>query len=221
MGYGINLKAISLPDYRDMLKAKELLPGRRLLLMGIDEAFDKLQAAGFGDAEALLKGIGTPKKLEAISRQTGISPEYLILLKRELGGLQVKSVSLGDFPYLPPEVAAQLREKGLKDSQDVYEATQGFAEPEMLCEPAGISEIQAREVCALCDLVRINGVGKVFTHILVDAGYRSARDIADEDAAHLRDNANWISANPKYNLEPLGEKDAQYCIDYAMLLLKE
>lgn len=221
MGYGINLKAISLPAYRDMLKTKELLPGRRLLLVGLDDAFDKLQAAGFDDAEALLKGIGAPKKLETVSQQTGIAPEYLILLKREMGGLQTKSVSLGDFPHLPPEVAAQLREKGLKDSEDVYDATQGFAEPERLCELAGISETHARAVCALCNLIRINGVGKVFAHILVDAGYRSARDIADEDAVHLRDNANWISANPKYNLEPLGEKDAQYCIDYAVLLLKE
>ena len=220
MGYSINLKAISLPAYRDMLKGKELLPGRKLLLVGIDEAFDKLQAAGFDDAEALRKGIGTPKKIETVSQQTGLSPEYLILLKRELGGLKAKSVSLGDFPHLPPEDAAHLREKGLKDSEDVYEATQGFAEPERLCSLAGIPEGQAREVCALCDLIRINGVGKVFAHILVDAGYRSVQDIAEENAAHLRDNVNWISANPKYGIEPLGEKDAQYCIDYAALLLK-
>jgi hypothetical protein len=219
MGYSIDLKSISLPAYRDMLKTKELPTSRRLLHQGINAAFAQLQKGGFEDAEALLKGLSTPKKIKDVSQKTGVSAEYLALLKRELGGLEVKSMNLGAFPYLSPDILSPLTEKGLKDSEDVYEYTQCFAEPQSLCDLAGISEPQAREVCALCDLVRISGVGKVFAHILYDAGYRCLREIAEEDATHLRDNANRIGV-ATYGIESLGLRDAQYCIDSAALLLK-
>ena len=219
MPYSINLKNIALPAYRDMLKAKQLSPSRRLLHQGINEAFTLLQRGGFEDAEALLKGLGTPKKIESVSMKTGVSAEYLALLKRELGGLEAKSMNLGEFPYLSPDIVSLLTEKGLKDSEDVYEYTQRFAEPQRLCDLSGISEPQAQEVCALCDLVRISGVGKVFAHILYDAGYRCLREIAEEDATHLRDNANCVGV-AKYGIESLGLRDAQYCIDSAALLLK-
>ena len=220
MGYSINLKKIPLPDYRDMLKGKALLPGRKLLHYDIDKAFELLESSGFCDAEALLKGIGSPKKLEAVSQGTGLSAEYLTLLKRELGGLQSKSLRLSEFPHLPSNIVSLLSETGMRDSEDVYTMTKGFAEPDRLCTLAGISVLQAEEVCALCDFIRINGVGKVFAHILYDAGYRCLRDIAGADAAHLRESANRISAGPKYAIEPLGMKDAQYCIDYAVALLQ-
>ena len=219
MGYRINLKSISLSAYRDMLKAKQLSPSRRLLHQGINEAFALLQKGGFDDVEALLKSLSTPKKIESVSMKTGLSEEYLALLKRELGGLEAKSMNLSEFPYLPTDIVSLLTENGLKDSEDVYEYTQCFTEPQRLCDLSGISELQAREVCTLCDLVRISGVGKVFAHILYDAGYRSLREIAEEDATHLRDNANSIGVT-KYDIEPLGLRDAQYCIDSAVLLLK-
>jgi AraC-like DNA-binding protein len=81
MGYSIDLKAISLLTYCSMLKAKQLQPSRRQLHQGINGAFARLQECGFDDAEALLKGISTPKKIEAISRDTGLSSDYLGLLK--------------------------------------------------------------------------------------------------------------------------------------------
>ncbi len=219
MSYSINMKAISLPMYRDMLKAKQLSPGRRMIHQGINGIFAQLQEAGFKDVEALLKGLSTPKKIESVSNRTGVPAEYLALLKRELGGLETKSMSLGAFPYLSLDIVSLLNNKGLKDSEDVYEYTQGFAEPEKLCGLTGISEPQAQEVCTLCDLVRINGVGKLFAHILYDAGYRCLREIAEEDATHFRDNANSVGV-AKYDIEPLGLRDAQYCIDSAVLLLK-
>ncbi len=219
MPYSINMKSITLPAYRDMLKAKELPPSRRALHQGINDIFARLQQAGFEDAAALLKGLGAPKKMEEISRKTGVPVEYLTLLKRELGSLEAKSMNLGGFPYLSPDIVSMLTERGLKDSKDVYEVTQGFAEPQRLCDLSGISGPQALEVCALCDLVRISGVGKVFAHILYDAGYRCLREIAEEDATHFRDNANSVGV-VKYDIEPLGLRDAQYCIDSAALLMK-
>ena len=220
MTYRLDMKSISLPAYRDMLKAKELPPGRRQLHQGINDAFAQLQRGGFEDVEALLKGLGTPRKIEAVSMKTGLSEEYLALLKKELGGLETKSLNLGSFPYLPTGIVSLLTEKGLKDAEDVYEYTQGFAEPQRLCALSGISEQQAQEVCALCDLIRINGVDKMFAHILVDAEYRCLQQIAEEDAARLRDNINCVGM-AKYGVESIGLRDAQYLIDSAALLLKE
>ena len=219
MTYSVNMKSISLPAYRDMLKAKELPPNLRLLHQGINDAFALLQRGGFEDVEALLTGLGTPRKIEAVSMKTGVSAEYLALLRRKLGGLETKSINLGAFPYLPTDIVSLLTDKGLKDSKDVYEFTQGFLEPQRLCALSGISEPQAQEVCALCDLVRVNGVDKLFAHILVDAGYRCLREIAQEDAARLRDNINCVGM-AKYGTESLGLRDAQHLIDSAVLLLK-
>lgn len=219
MSYGIELKTIPLADYRNMLKVKELLPGRRMLHENIDGNFNLLIGAGFSDAEALYKALGSPQKLEAVCAKTGISAEYLTLLKRELGGLVAKTVPLEQFPELNASLVSLLKSKGIKSSKDLYEATKGFKNPEKLCELVGVLNEHALEVCALCDFVRVNGVGTLFAHILYAAGYTSVKDIASDNAEHLRSSVNSVIA-ARYSIENLGTKDAQYCIDYAALLMK-
>lgn len=218
MSYGIILKNITLMGYRDMLKSKDLLPSRRTLLVGIDAAFGKLEKAGFADAEELYKGLGSPKKLESVSQSTGISAEYLTLLRRELGGLVPKVVSLSDFPGLETALVSRLITAGVKNSKGIYEVTNGFTEPANLCKIAGVSQEQAQEVCALCDFVRVNGVAALFARILYTSGYRTLEGIAGEDAERFLSTVNPVLA--EYSVKPLGPKDAQYCIDYATALIK-
>jgi hypothetical protein len=219
MSYGINLKNISLSGYRDMLRGKDLLPNRRPLLDKIDGFFGLLSKADFSDAESLYKGLGSPKKIESVSRETGIPAEYLTLLKRELGSLVPKVVALSDFPGLDPALAASLNEKGLKNLKDVHAASGGFADPGALSTLAGVPKEQAAEVCALCDFVRINGVAALFARILYDTGYRSLGEIASEDAERFLSAVNPLLTG-KYSLKPLGLKDARYCIDSAAALVE-
>ncbi len=218
MSYGINLKNIPIMDYRDMLKGKDLLPSRKSLLDNIDGNFSLLERAGFEDAESLYKGLGSPKKLETVSQETGIPADYLTLLKRELGSLVPKVVFLTDFPDTDPALVSRLNESGLKNSKDVHAATGGFNDPEALCKLAGLTKQQAEEACALCDFVRVNGVAALFARILFDTGYRSLSDIAGEEAQHLLSAVNTV-LTAKYSVNPLGQKDAQYCIDYATALV--
>lgn len=219
MSYSIELKRITINQYRDMLKTKDLLPSRKMLLDDIDSVFGKMESAGFRDAEGLYKALGSPKKLESLSQSTGISADYLTLLKRELGGLIAKIVPLAQFPELEPATTERLTAKSIKNSKDVYDATEGFINNGRLCDIAGLSREQAKEVSALCDFVRINGVAALSAHIFYAAGYGSLKEIAGEDSARLLASVNHI-LKEKYALKPLGLKDAQYCIDYAALLLK-
>lgn len=218
MGYGIDLGSITLEKYRDMLKAKDLLPSRRMLRDNIDGVFELLGNAGFISAKELYKRLGSVKMLESVSKSTGVSEEYLTLLKRELGSLVPKVVSLSQFPELSPELVSRLADAGINNSKHVHAATGGFTDPYKLCETAGISQDESTEICALCDFVRVNGIAALFARILYDTGYRAISDIAGEDAQHFISAVNPELAE-KYDVNPLGLKDAQYCIDYALLLI--
>ncbi len=87
MSYSPDLSVLAIQDYRDMLKHKDLLPGRRLLLEGLDGHFASIADRGIADVAALQRALSTPKKRAAFAATTGIPDEYLVLLRREIGGL--------------------------------------------------------------------------------------------------------------------------------------
>ena len=218
MEYGVDLKKLSCREYLNILKNQNLLPGRRLLLEDIDERFRRLEDAGIAGAAQLQKSLGTPAKLSALSQQTGIPAEYLTVLKRELNSLVPKPVNISDFPGVPEDTAAKLAALGIRSSQDLFNSTAGFSEIPALASRAGIPDAQAQELCILCDLARVSGVGPVFARLLMQSGIRSAAEIARSEAGNLLERFNRVNDAAHAVNVRLGLKDMQFCIDYARLL---
>lgn len=204
MDYCLNLSRISLTDYRDLLKQQNLLPGRRMLLDGIDAHFSALAAQNLTTLAELRQRLSTPQKLASLALATGIPEEYLTILKRESGSLEQKPILLSAFPGIEPHVVAQWNAKGYTNSREVFE--RGASEPS--------------ELFSLCDLARINGVGAVAARAFFEAGFSSVQDVANAEAKDMLQRVTRVNAENQYYKANLGEKDMQFCIDFAKLLAR-
>ena len=204
MRYCLNLSRIGLLEYRDLLKAQNLLPGRRMLLDDIDRNFASLLAQGIETLEHLRQRLDTPPKLAALSAASGISEGYLKLLKRESGSFEQAPVPLASFPGLDAALLASLRQVGIINSRDYFER----------------GADQTGELYHLCDLVRINGVGALAAKAFYDAGFTTVHDVANAEAADMLRRVTRVNAEQQYYKANLGEKDMQFCIDFARLFMR-
>ena len=203
MGYTLPLEQISLSDYRQLLRQQNLLPGRRILLEQLDERFALLTSSGLANLAQLSAVLATPTKLTSLAVKTGMPEEYLVILRRELGSLAQKPVPLCDFPECDEAQIRDLDNAGIRNSRDYWEQRR---KPE-------------DTLSSLCDLVRINGVGAVAARAFYEAGFRDVVAVAQASAADMLSRVNTVNAEKGYYKAKLGEKDMQFCIDYAKLLL--
>lgn len=204
MPYCIDLERIVIGEYRELLKQQRLLPGRRILLQDIDRNFAALAAQRIDTVAQLRQRLSSPQKIGELSAVTGIPQDYLAILKRELGSLDQKPLPLSSFPGIDPELIAALAAEGVHTSKDRWEY--GAAEPD--------------ELYCLCDLVRINGVGAAAAKAFYAAGYRCVRDVSLADAAGMLERVLQANEMGRYYQAKLGEKDMQFCIDAAQLILR-
>ena len=204
MSYNLELSDFSLKDYKELLKNQNLLPGRRILWQDIDLRFSALTRQGISNVARLKSQLSTPKKIASLSEATGIPADYLTVLKREIGTLVQKPVPLASFPGVDEALLSGLAERGIKNSKDFYDS--GL-----------LGDV---ELSGLCDLVRINGVGPVAARVFFEAGFRSAALVAVADAKDMLAKVSAVNNEKKYYKAKLGEKDMQFCIDFAALLVR-
>jgi hypothetical protein len=204
MPYQLDLSAITIHAYRELLKNQRLLPGRRLLGQEVDAHFAAIAGQGVADVAQLKKLLTNPAKLTAFAAATGIAEPYWTLLKREIGSLEQKPVPISSFPGLDSATVADLNGKGIRNSREVYESDLP----------------KSSELYCLCDLVRINGVGAAAAKAFFEAGYRAVADVAKADAAEMLKLVTEANDRKGYYQAKLGEKDMQFCIDFASLLVK-
>lgn len=204
MPYNLDLSTISIQEYKELLKLQNLLPGRRILLENIEHNFESIDQEGITNIGQLKKQLSTPQKLAAFAGKTGISAGYLTILKREMGSLEQKPVSLTDFPGVDIQLVSALNSRGIKTSKDYYESAVSSTD----------------ELFRLCDLVRINGVGAVAARAFYETGYRSVSDVASAEAVLMLEKVTAVNDARGYYKARLGVKDMLFCIDFASLLIK-
>jgi len=204
MLYNLDLSAISVQEYKELLKHQNLLPGRRILWQNIDHNFEVIEKQGIANIAQLKKQLSTPQKMAAFAVSTGVSEEYLAILKREIGSLEQRPIPIANFPGMDAKTISNLNDRGIKTSKEYFES--------------GLSKTD--EVFCLCDLVRINGVGAVAAKAFYEAGYRSIAEVACADADVILERVTKVNEAKGYYKAKLGVKDMQFCIDCASLLIK-
>ena len=214
--YEPNLGAVSIRAYAEILKRSNLLPGRRLLLDQLEARFTRLEQAGVRDLQALSDALSTPKRLQALSERSGVPSEYLTVLRREIGTLIPKPLPLLEFPVVSAEAIQTLAERGIRTTKDFFEQVSDAPD----FASWGIGGEAAGELGALCDLVRINGVGASAAMALRAAGFQSARAVADAEATDLLMRVTAANEAHGWYQARLGLKDMQFVIDAAIWLTR-
>jgi nucleotidyltransferase/DNA polymerase involved in DNA repair len=220
MGYSVDLNQIPLRQYMESLKKQKLLPGRKILLENLEENFHRITAVGIGNLAELKNNISSTPRLAAFAAKTGVPENYLIILKREIGSLEQKPVAISDFPDISANTISALLNKHIKTSKDVYNLTINPNNISATSREIGIEVNELQELSSLCNLVRINGIGPIAARTLYESGYRNIAEIAQAKASELLEHMNTVNANKQYYKAKLGEKDMQFIIDAANMILK-
>jgi hypothetical protein len=175
--YHINPTDFTLQRLADSLMDRELIPSRQPLKEGLETKLKLLDDIGIKNLEDLLKALKNKGKLEDLSLKTGISREYLTLLRREANSYFPNPVPLKKFSGISPDDIQKLENLGIKHSRHLFERVGTEEKRSSLSEKTGISMVSLRELVGLSDLVRAYGVGPVFARILYDTGIKSIREL--------------------------------------------
>lgn len=119
--YSINLRKIQLTEYQQILKNKEILPGRIILKEDIEKNFKKLSdnsITNLGDLNNVLK---TKNKLELFAQKTQLTIEYLRILRRDINAFISKPVNLKEFPSISKNLISVLSDHGIIHTKYFFE----------------------------------------------------------------------------------------------------
>ncbi len=84
-----------------------------------------------------------------------------------------------------PRLAEALQGKGIKDSEALLAAAGLAAKRAALAKDLGVEERKILELCNRADLVRIWGVGRVYSDLLEFAGVDTVVELAQRNADNL------------------------------------
>jgi predicted flap endonuclease-1-like 5' DNA nuclease len=84
-----------------------------------------------------------------------------------------------------PRLAEALQGKGIEDSEALLAAAGPAAKRESLAKDLGVEERRILELCNRADLVRIRGVGRVYSDLLEFAGVDTVVELAQRNADNL------------------------------------
>ncbi len=171
--YHIDLAKYSLEKFKVSLKNRKMIPSRVILKEKIDDRFKVLSKNSIEHLHHLITQLKTKQKVEKFSNQSGLSVEYLTILKREAGSYLPNPVKLDKFPEVDLKSVTSLESAGIKHTKHLFDRTNETEKFNLLLNSTGIDKPCLEELKALSDLVRIYGVGPVFARIIYDVGVRS------------------------------------------------
>ena len=210
---------ISLEEFRKLTAGRNMLPGRVSLQEDMEERFDVLKGSGIENLEDLFRLLGSKPKIDNFSAQTGLSADYLVLLKREAGSYLARPFPLSNFPGIPYEYVEILKSRGIKNTKDLFEQVQTDQQQARLAESTGIPVYRLKELFTLCDLSRITGVGGIFARVVYEAGIRSTVEFAQTEISTQLSTYRAVIEEYRYAAGKLGEEDISYGINYAKVIV--
>jgi predicted flap endonuclease-1-like 5' DNA nuclease len=218
--YHINLKDISLDQYKQTLKKAELIPSRRILKEQIDQRFERLQTQGISNLEDLLSAAKNAKKIADLAKNTGLSEEYLTILRREVNALLPQPKNLRDFPGVEPSIVEKLAKSGIRNSKQLFLAARGKEERTQLAQAADIDPTGLLELVKLADLSRVYGVGPIFARLLFEGGADTVETLSQADSEQLFRQLEKRYLEAGYSKADFKERDIRFCIRMAKDLPK-
>jgi len=218
--YSINPARFPLEHFYELTSSRQLLPDRRILLEKIVERFKILRKQGITNLQDLITTLRTKEKILKFAQESGIPEAYLIRLKREAGSYISRPLRLSEIPGIPYEYLLMLESRGIKNTKQFFESVRTKEQQHNLSGLSGIPEARLQEIYCLSDLSRINGVGGVFARTLYMAGIRSIQQFAQMDTRQSINEYMKMLAEMGYSSVRIVERDLEYCINYASVLLQ-
>ncbi len=152
-----------------------MIPSRKPLKEKLKSRFRTIKSAGVNSVGDLIRVLKNKPKIEAFSKRTGVSIDYLTLLKREAGSYFPNPVRLDRFPGIKSHAVSKLEKIGISNSKQLFDRTVATGDRKALVSESGLSEDEINEFIGLSDLSRLYGVGPVFARLILDIGIDSVK----------------------------------------------
>ncbi len=171
--YYLDLEKYSLQKFKENLQKREMIPSRVILKEDIEGNFKIFDLHGIKSLKALLDLLKTKPKLEKFTKTTGLSINYLTVLKREAGSYLPNPINLRKFPGIEPNTTEALEKVGIKNTRQFFNNVNNEIELDSISQKTSISIDKLNELASLSDLARLYGVGPVFARIIYNSGIDS------------------------------------------------
>lgn len=183
--YHLNPQKVSLKRFQTSLESRKLIPSRVMLKEKLQSRFSTIHSAGVNTLEDLLDVLKSKPKVEAFSKKTGLSIDYLTLLKRESGSYFPNPVQLNKFSGVNNKAISKLEEAGIKNSKQLFDKVSEIDDRTALLSDSGVPEADLNELVHLSDLSRLYGVGPVFARMLYNIGIDSVKSFIHHSAEEI------------------------------------
>jgi hypothetical protein len=196
--YHINIKKYSLQKFKKNLESRDMIPSRVSLKNDLDERFKILETNSITNLKELIDRLKTKPEIKQFSIDTGLTIEYLTLIKREAKSYLPNPVRLDKFSGIPSKYVIRLEAEGLKNTRQLFNKAKDKNGRERISQRIEIPIEILNELVGLSDLTRAYGVGPVFARIIYDVGIKSINEFikrSAEDFIKLYDEKEQKKAN--------------------------
>jgi len=183
--YHIDSEKYSLKSLQISLESRKLIPSRVVLKEKLKSRFRIINSAGLNTLGDLIRTLKSKPKIEAFSKKTGLSIDYLTLLKREASSFFPNPVRLNRFAGVDNQVISKLEKMGIKNSKQLFDKAVMIKDRKALSSESGVSKDNLNELVHLSDLSRLYGVGPVFARIIYDIGIDSVKSFLNHSAEEI------------------------------------
>ncbi|WP_422081974.1 DUF4332 domain-containing protein [Ulvibacterium sp.] len=215
MGYYIDLEKISIDQYKKVLKSADLLPSWMVLKENIEENLDILKKQGIQNLDELQKALKTKGKLQEFSGKSGLDENYLMVLRRVVNGYRPKPNRIRDFPNISKDIAVELELLGIKNTLKLYPEILSKEKRNRLSDRTGIHQKEIRKLAKLTDLSRIRWVNHTFAYVLLEAGYDTAKKVAEANNQEMYETVKQLNIERKIYNAHIGAHDMKLCVEAA------
>ncbi len=184
--YYLNPEMYSLAKFQKSLDSRELIPSRQILKEKLHQRLNRLHQMGLKNLADLLSALGSNAKIVDFAQRSGISANYLTLLRREANSYFPSPVNLSRFEGVDESVVSVLEAAGIRTSKKLYELVADADQLSAFLSLNTLEENQLSKVISLADLSRLYGVGPTFAAMLFDAGIDSVRSIMRYSGDEIR-----------------------------------
>jgi len=177
--YHIDSEQFSLDQFKESIRAREMIPSRVSLKEDLDERFQILADFGITNHQELMDVLKTKPKIEEFSEKSDLSVEYLTLLNREAKSYLPNPVRLDKFPGVGVQTVQKLEAEGITNTRHMFYAAKDETDREQLSKDTGVAIEEITELYCLSDLSRAYGVGPVFARLIYDVGITSMQEFVE------------------------------------------
>jgi Domain of unknown function (DUF4332) len=218
MAYYIDLKKISIDQYKGILKNADLIPSWMILKEKIDENLDIIKKYKIQNLEDLQIKIKNKQKVKEFASESGLEENYLSVLRRVINGYKPKANKIRDFPCISENTAATLEVFGFKNTLQLYEEILTIQKRIELSKKTGIEKQDVIKLAKLTDLSRIRWVNHTFAYVLLEAGFDTAEIVAMADYRKMYVKIKQLNKEKELYRGNIGEHDMKLCVEAAKIL---